>query len=64
MRAKRLLLDELFDTHMFEVPAKMVDQEFETIWNQYKEQQAEDTDPKASQGRRKTRKRKKKNSER
>ena len=52
MRAKRLLLDELFNTHTFEVPAKMVDQEFETIWNQYKEQEkkpTEDTEPKVSQ---------------
>ena len=38
-RAKRLLLDELFDKHDFEVPDKMVDSEFDTIWAQYKEQQ-------------------------
>ena len=44
MRAKRLLLDELFNRHIFEVPAKMVDQEFETIWNQYKEQKEKPTE--------------------
>ena len=38
-RAKRLLLDELFDKHDFEVPDKMVDSEFDKIWAQYKEQQ-------------------------
>ncbi len=39
MRAKRLLLDTLFESHVFEVPGKMVDQEFEAIWNQYQDQQ-------------------------
>ncbi len=47
MRVKRLLLDQLFEAHKFEVPGKMVDQEFEAIWNQYEEQkksQAENPD--------------------
>ena len=39
MRVKRLLLDELNDNHEFEVPAKMVEREFDTIWAQYQEQQ-------------------------
>lgn len=38
-RAKRLLLDQLFDKHDFDVPAKMVDNEFDIIWGQYEEQQ-------------------------
>jgi len=38
-RAKRLLLDRLFDKHDFDVPKKMVDNEFDTIWGQYEEQQ-------------------------
>lgn len=38
MRAKRLLLDELFEAHEFEVPGRMVDQEFEAIWAQYEQQ--------------------------
>ena len=47
MRAKRFLLDQLFEAHEFEVPGKMVDQEFDAIWNQYEEQkktQAENPD--------------------
>ena len=53
MRAKRLLLDQLFEVHEFEVPGKMVDQEFDTIWNQYEEQkkaQAENPDTEADGG--------------
>jgi len=37
-RVKRLLLDALFEAHEFEVPQKMVDNEFETIWAQYEQQ--------------------------
>lgn len=37
-RVKRLLLDALFEAHNFEVPQKMVDNEFDTIWTQYEEQ--------------------------
>ena len=47
MRVKRLLLDQLFEAHEFEVPGKMVDQEFDAIWNQYEDQkkaQAENPD--------------------
>ena len=38
-RAKRLLFDHLFDEHDFDVPKKMVDNEFDIIWGQYEEQQ-------------------------
>ncbi len=37
-RVKRLLLDQLFEAHDFELPQKMVDNEFNTIWAQYEEQ--------------------------
>ncbi|MEO9969941.1 MAG: trigger factor [Hyphomonadaceae bacterium] len=33
-KAKRALLDVLDDLHSFDLPPKMVDQEFETIWSQ------------------------------
>jgi len=39
MRVKRLLLDELYESHEFDLPAKMVEREFDTIWAQYEEQQ-------------------------
>ncbi|MEK9755371.1 MAG: trigger factor, partial [Rhodospirillaceae bacterium] len=39
MRVKRLLLDQLFESHDFEVPGRMVDQEFETILEQFQQQQ-------------------------
>ena len=35
---KRSLLDVLSDTHDFEVPDKLLEREFETIWNQFEEQ--------------------------
>ncbi|MBM09138.1 MAG: trigger factor [Magnetovibrio sp.] len=38
-RAKRLLLDELFDQHDFDVPKKMVENELDVIFKQYEEQQ-------------------------
>ncbi|WP_158045701.1 trigger factor [Skermanella pratensis] len=37
-KVKRTLLDKLADTHSFEVPAGMVDIEFETIWNRLQEE--------------------------
>ncbi|MEK9754520.1 MAG: trigger factor, partial [Rhodospirillaceae bacterium] len=39
-RVKRLLLDALNDAHEFEVPQKMVDNEFDTIWEQFQQQKA------------------------
>ena len=38
-RAKRLLLDELFNQHDFDVPKKMVENELDIIFRQYEEQQ-------------------------
>ena len=38
MLLKRALLDVLSDTHDFEVPDKLLEREFETIWDQFKEQ--------------------------
>ncbi len=48
-RIKRLLLDTLADNHTFEVPAGMVDAEFQSIWQQVEEarKQAGDDDPDA-----------------
>ncbi|UEM05847.1 trigger factor [Skermanella rosea] len=37
-KVKRTLLDKLADTHSFDVPAGMVDIEFETIWNRLQEE--------------------------
>lgn len=37
MHAKRALLDKLAETHDFEVPAGMVDLEFDSIWRQFEE---------------------------
>ena len=41
MVLKRTLLDELAETHDFEIPEKLLDQEFEAIWKQYEEQRKE-----------------------
>jgi len=38
LRLKRALLDELADTCEFEAPAKLVENEFNTIWQQYEDQ--------------------------
>ena len=38
MILKRELLDQLADSHDFEVPGKLLEREFETIWAQYEEQ--------------------------
>ncbi len=38
MTLKRELLDQLADSHDFEVPAKLLEREFEAIWMQYEEQ--------------------------
>ena len=38
MVLKRSLLDQLADAHDFEVPEKLLEQEFEAIWKQYDEQ--------------------------
>ena len=35
---KRELLDKLDDAHNFELPGKLLEREFDSIWNQYKEQ--------------------------
>ncbi len=47
MRLKRQLLDALADLADFEVPAGMLDQEFESIWKQFEEARkaGEDMDP-------------------
>ncbi len=46
MNLKRLLLDELAEKHDFEVPEKLLDQEFNQIWDQFEEQRksAKDAD--------------------
>ena len=41
-RLKRTLLDKLADGHAFEVPAGMIDQEFEAIWSQVQEAKEKD----------------------
>ena len=48
-RIKRQLLDKLAEQYSFEVPASMVDSEFESIWKQVEEarQQAGEDDPDA-----------------
>jgi len=38
MKMKRALLDMLADGHDFEVPSKLVDQEFESIWKQFEDE--------------------------
>ena len=45
---KRALLDELSAAHDFEIPQKLLDREFDTIWKQFEEQQKKDKD--AGQG--------------
>ncbi len=42
---KRQLLDQLAGSHDFEVPAKMVDAEFDQIWAQLEQEAAKDEDP-------------------
>ena len=44
MILKRALLDELFDAHDFEIPEKLLDREFDTIWKQFEEQRKKDKD--------------------
>jgi trigger factor len=42
MILKRALLDELSAAHDFEIPEKLLDREFETIWKQFEEQRTKD----------------------
>jgi trigger factor len=42
MRLKRNLLDELSSQHDFDIPQSMVDDEFNSIWQQYETQRDED----------------------
>ncbi len=44
MILKRALLDELSAAHDFEIPEKLLDREFETIWNQFEEQRKKGED--------------------
>ena len=44
MILKRALLDELSAAHDFEIPEKLLDQEFDTIWKQFEEQRKKDKD--------------------
>jgi len=48
-RVKRLLLDQLFEAHDFELPQKMVDNEFNTIWAQYEEQKKNASEEEAAE---------------
>ena len=48
MILKRALLDELSAAHDFEIPEKLLDREFDTIWKQFEEQRKKDKD--AGQG--------------
>ena len=48
MILKRALLDELSAAHDFEIPEKLLDREFGTIWKQFEEQRKKDKD--AGQG--------------
>jgi trigger factor len=48
MILKRALLDDLSAAHDFEIPEKLLDREFETIWKQFEEQRKKDKD--AGQG--------------
>ena len=48
MILKRALLDELSAAHDFEIPKKLLDREFDTIWKQFEEQRKKDKD--AGQG--------------
>jgi trigger factor len=45
---KRRLLDQLADTHDFEVPASMVEAEFAQIWQQLEQEAAQEEDPAAA----------------
>ncbi|NQU59696.1 MAG: trigger factor [Rhodospirillales bacterium] len=45
MNLKRLLLDELADAHDFDVPEKLLEQEFEQIWTQFEEQRKATKEP-------------------
>ena len=47
---KRQLMDKLADTHDFEVPAGMLDAEFNSIWQQVSESKAKGELPKEDQG--------------
>ena len=44
MLLKRALLDELSAAHDFEIPEKLLDREFDTIWEQFEEQRKKDKD--------------------
>ncbi|MCH7832969.1 MAG: trigger factor [Proteobacteria bacterium] len=44
MLLKRALLDELSAAHDFEIPEKLLDREFDTIWEQFQEQRKKDKD--------------------
>ena len=48
MILKRALLDKLSAAHDFEIPKKLLDREFDTIWKQFEEQRKKDKD--AGQG--------------
>ena len=48
MILKRALLNELSAAHDFEIPEKLLDREFDTIWKQFEEQRKKDKD--AGQG--------------
>lgn len=41
MHLKRQLLDKLAENHDFEVPPKLVESEFDAIWQQYKQQEGQ-----------------------
>jgi trigger factor len=45
---KRRLLDQLAESHDFEVPASMVEAEFSQIWQQLEQEAAQEEDPKAA----------------
>jgi trigger factor len=45
---KRALLDQLAAGHSFEVPARMVEAEFQQIWAQLEQEAANDADPEAA----------------
>ncbi|HEX8125870.1 MAG TPA: trigger factor [Allosphingosinicella sp.] len=45
---KRRLLDQLADSHDFEVPASMVEAEFAQIWQQLEQEAAQEEDPAAA----------------
>ena len=41
MRLKRALLDELADSHDFDIPESLANEEFDSIWKQYEQQRDE-----------------------